>query len=191
MAVSTRSLAGLLAWCLVLVPATIQLHEAGHWLVARLAGFAPVLHFASVDGIPDQPPFGGAAPAVALASLAGPAVSILLVLTGMMSAARAWAMPLVAAGILRFVINPMFLVQQALVAAGIAEAGAGNFDEIVAARALGWPPAALALPGALVLLLGLVWLWRRASGRQLAVLLAGTVAGVVLWMGALGPILLP
>ncbi|MEY2884352.1 MAG: hypothetical protein RL490_2076 [Pseudomonadota bacterium] len=181
----------LLLSCVALLPATVILHELAHWLVGQLAGFPTQLHFASVDGLPETAPFGGAPLGVALAALAGPAMSVLLVGVGMISRHRPWGLPLVATAIARFAVNIIYMIQQAFVLAGVAKASQPNFDEILAARALGLPPQPLAAIGAIVLLAALAWLWRQASGRTLLVLAVGTVAGMVGWLGLLGPRLLP
>jgi hypothetical protein len=186
-----QNLAALLVWSVILVPVTVLVHELAHWLVARSAGFPAQLHFASVSGFPEQAPFGGAPIAVGLVALAGPAMTLAFVGLGMANARHAWGKALVATALPRFALNAVYMFQQSLVLAGIAKASAPNFDEAVAGRALALPPQLLASVGALVLVIGLIWLWRRAGARGFALLVLGTAAGLYGWMGILGPRLLP
>jgi hypothetical protein len=175
----------------LLFPLTVVLHELGHFLVGRSFGFPTLLHAASVTGLPETPPFDGEAGGVALAALAGPAVTLALAALGLLYRTRVWGLPLMATALVRFLVNLLYMVQQGFVAAGIAAASDPNFDEVLAARALGVAPQPLAAVGALLLLAGLVFLWRQAGGRGFFVLMAGTVAGMTLWLALLGPRLLP
>lgn len=178
-------------WSVALFPITVLLHELAHWLVARASGFPARLHFASVDNFPEQLPFGGAPGLVALTTLAGPAMTIALMIAGMAARSKPWGLPLVATALSRFVINAMFIVQQALVLAGIAQASQPNFDEVVAARALSAPAPLFAGVGALAFFVGGVWLWRNAGPWQFLALILGTLTGMVGWLGLVGPMLLP
>lgn len=183
---------------LVLGPLGVLLHEAGHWAVAKAAGFEPVLHAHAVTGIPETAPFGGNPIGVAAASLAGPLVTVLLTALGYalwrQQGSRAWALALAFSAPVRFLLNLAFLAGSALVALGIAERGDPGFDEMMAARALDVPVLPLVLIGATVLPLTWVLLIRRLRGerwRSVAALSAGTAAGLALWLGPVGAFLLP
>ena len=178
-------------WCVALAPIAILLHELSHQVVGVAVGFPAQLHFASVSGIPEAAPFGGNPVSVALASLAGPAMSMSLMAIGAHFSKRPWGLPLVAVNVPRFVVNVVFLVQQALVVAGVFKAGESRFDEATAANALGWSAVALGSVGALFFFFGLVWLWRRAKGAGFIALALGTASGAFIWLQLLGPLLLP
>jgi hypothetical protein len=188
-----RLQAGLAAFgfCVVLFPLSVVLHELGHFLIGRVFGIPTELHAASVSGLPETAPFGNSPGGVALASLAGPAITMLLVVLGFAFRTRVWGLPLLAVALARFFVNLAYMIQQRFVAAGIAAPSNPNFDEIQAARALDLPPQPLAAVGAVLLLAGLVFLWRFAGPRGFLVLTSGTIAGMVGWLVLLGPRLLP
>lgn len=175
----------------LLFPVTVLLHELAHLLVGRLFGFATVLHAASVTGLPEESPYGGAPAGVAMAALAGPAATLALAGLGVRFRHRAWGLPLVTVTLARFLINLLYMVQQGFVAAKIAAPSKASFDEVLAAEALGLPPQPLAALGAAVLVVGVIFLSRQAGPRGLLALTAGTVAGMTIWLGLLGPRLLP
>lgn len=177
---------------LLAMPA-ILLHELGHVAVAQLAGFTPVLHHASVDGIPEAAPWGGNPMGTAAAALAGPLVTGLLLLLALWGARRnrAWGLPLLAAAPMRFVINLLFLLQSLLVSLGIFAAAGANFDELTAARALGLPEVPVVAAGALVLVVAWGALLKARPGwRNLLALFAGALLGTMLWLGRIGPALI-
>lgn len=180
---------GLLA--ALLFPATVILHELGHFGIGWLSGFPVALHYASVTGLPEAAPYAGAPLAVALAALAGPAISLAMLAAGMAGWRRIWGLPLLAAALPRFVVNLLFMVQQGFVLAGIAQAGRPNIDEANAARALDVPAAPLAAIGAMALLAGLWAVWRRAGAGGVLMLALGTGLGMAGWLVVLGPRLLP
>lgn len=165
--------------------------EAARRLTARLLGFPALLHFASVSGVPEKPPFGAAAGAVAAVSLAGPLVTLALLAWGSLRLNKPWARALVVATGLRFALNFIFLIQFGFVLAGIAAPSDAIFDEVTAALAIGVPPFVLVAIGPIALVAALVRLWRTSSFSEIAVLTIGTAAGAALWMGLLGPLLLP
>lgn len=154
--------------CVVMFPLSVIAHELGHWLTARMLGFPAILHFASVSGVPDQPPFGAVAGAVALVSLAGPLVTLALLALGSANFAKPWGRPLVVAAGFRFALNLIFLIQFGLVLAGIAAPAEAIFDEVTAAHSLGLLPVLLVAIGPLALAAALIRLWR-ASSRNPAV----------------------
>jgi hypothetical protein len=181
-----------------MAPVAALLHELGHWIVAKAAGFQPILHAYAVSGLPDAAPFGGNPTGVAAVALAGPAVTLLLTAVGYrlwrQDWSRSWALALAFAAPTRFIINALFLIGSMLVALGVAERSNPNFDEVIAASALGIPAVALAIIGALVLPLAWWSIIRRLNQNRwvdIAFLAAGTVAGMALWLGPVGNSLLP
>lgn len=178
-------------WSAALFPVATLLHEVGHFAAAAAVGFSPKLHFASVTGFPETPPFGGAPLGVAFASFAGPAVTMILGFIGAARTKSSWGLPLVAVCVPRFIVNSIFLLQQSLVLAGIAQASNPNFDEIVTARALAITPAPLAAIGAILFFAGLAWLWLKSSRGGLLALFVGTGVGMFGWLAYLGPAVLP
>ena len=194
----TRVLGTLFLSALVMAPIAALLHELGHWIVAKAAGFQPILHAYAVSGIPDAAPFGGNPTGVAAVALAGPTVTLLLTAVGYMlwrqDSSRSWALALAFAAPTRFIINALFLIGSMLVALGVAERSNPNFDEVIAASALGIPAVSLAIIGALVLPLAWWSIIRRLNQNRwvdIALLAAGTVVGMALWLGPVGNSLLP
>ena len=194
----TRVLGTLFVSALVMAPVAALLHELGHWIVAKAAGFQPILHAYAVSGLPDAAPFGGNPTGVAAVALAGPAVTLLLTAVGYrlwrQDSSRSWALALAFAAPTRFIINALFLIGSMLVALGVAERSNPNFDEVAAASALGIPEVSLAIIGALVLPLAWWSIIRRLNQNRwvdIAFLAAGTVAGMALWLGPVGNSLLP
>ncbi len=94
----------------------------------------------------------------------------------------------------RFLINVFDLLGSVLVAMGIAERGNANFDEMTASRALDMPALPLALVGAIVLPAAWALIVRgldTSRWTSIAALAAGTGAGLALWLGPVGTLLLP
>jgi len=194
----TRVLGTLFLSALVMAPIAALLHELGHWIVAKAAGFQPILHAYAVSEIPDAAPFGGNPSGVAAVALAGPTVTLLLTAVGYLlwrqDSSRSWALALAFAAPTRFIINALFLLGSMLVVLGVAERSNPNFDEVIAASALGIPAVSLAIIGALVLPLAWWSIIRRLNQNRwvdIAFLAAGTVVGMALWLGPVGNSLLP
>jgi len=194
----TRVLGTLFLSALVMAPIAALLHELGHWIVAKAAGFQPILHAYAVSEIPDAAPFGGNPSGVAAVALAGPTVTLLLTAVGYLlwrqDSSRSWALALAFAAPTRFIINALFLLGSMLVVLGVAERSNPNFDEVIAASALGIPAVSLAIIGALVLPLAWWSIIRRLNQNRwvdIALLAAGTVVGMALWLGPVGNSLLP
>jgi len=194
----TRVLGTLFLSALVMAPIAALLHELGHWIVAKAAGFQPILHAYAVSEIPDAAPFGGNPSGVAAVALAGPTVTLLLTAVGYLlwrqDSSRSWALALAFAAPTRFIINALFLLGSMLVVLGVAERSNPNFDEVIAASALGIPAVSLAIIGALVLPLAWWSIIRRLNQNRwvdITFLAAGTVVGMALWLGPVGNSLLP
>ena len=190
--------ATLFLFALVLTPLGVVLHEAGHWTAGQAAGFPTVLHAYAVSGIPEAAPFGGNPLGVGIASLAGPAVSVLLTAFGYViwrqDPSRLWALALAFSAPTRFLVNVFYLLGSVLVAMGIAERGNANFDEMTASRALDMPALPLVLVGAIVLPAAWALIIRgldTSRWTSIAALAAGTGAGLALWLGPVGTFLLP
>ncbi len=182
----------------IVAPATIVLHELGHFLAGLALGTPDIaLHYGSVSDSAAETGF----PAfrIGLQALAGPVVTLLL-MAGCVIALRkqphhpVYFTALFAAPI-RFAVGAVYLYFVAAAAfQGIAP-GQPNFDEFKAAQMLGFPVASL-LVAELALTLTLWW-WaaRRLSSAIRWPALAGTVTGIIagigIWIAGLGPLLLP
>ena len=181
---------------LLLAPIAIVAHEIAHWLVAQSLGLAPQLHFGSVSGIPEAPPFGGTPLAVAAAMLAGPLATAGITAFGIWAYTRTaapWSLALAMVTPTRFVANVLFLIQYSFVVTGIAQPSSPNFDEVSAARALGIAEIGLAAIGAALFVLVWCWLLFKVQPGAVSVLalLIGNIAGTALWLSTIGPLLLP
>jgi hypothetical protein len=194
----TRVLGALFLSALVMGPIAALLHELGHWIVAKAAGFQPTLHAYAVSGIPEAAPFGGNPSGVAAVALAGPAVTMLLTAVGYtlwrQDSSRSWTLALAFAAPTRLIINALFLIGSMLVVLGVAERSNPNFDEVTAASALDIPAVSLAIIGALVLPLTWWSIIRRLGQYRwvdITSLAAGTIIGMALWLGPVGDSLLP
>lgn len=174
-------------------PAAIVLHELGHFVAARALGFSGVaLHFASVSVAEATE----AAPwQRGMQAAAGPLVTLAIVLLCCLAASRhggrAWTIaPAFGAGVRSVAIGIAYLV------AVIRSPGAqGNFDELNAARGFGLPPEAVVVVNCLLIIAAWAYLAKQIEpGRRLVRLsatLAGTFAGLAIYVGWLGPVLLP
>ena len=175
-------------------PIGIVVHELGHFLVAHAFGFPDVvLHFGSVSD-------GGAeagAPQWQQGMKAGAGPFVTLALLGICcgATARFGAQP--------WIVAPGFAIGVRSALVGLAylfarirgSAGTANFDELNFARALGLSmDAVMATSTALVLV---CWIFLASSispGNRLKSLMAtiaGTAAGVLLYVNWLGPWVLP
>lgn len=187
------------------VPPAVLLHEFGHWIGNALAGLPePTLHYAST-GFRNQPAFwtavrtGDMALAETMGSVTGAGIAAFLGIAmswGLMigcawlvrrPAVRIVAAAVVFASAVRFVPVGIFLVR------GAAE----HTDEAHVVQALSAPQL---LPALILLGIGLAALSITTVVRSLPAgdrrsllidLVAGVITGTVLWMGVVGPALLP
>ena len=186
------------AWGAIVAPATIVLHELGHFLAGLALGTPDIaLHYGSVSDSAAESGFPEFR--IGVQALAGPVVTLLL-MAGCLIALRKQAdHPLyftaLFAAPIRFAVGAVYLYFVAAAAfQGIAP-GQPNFDEFKAAQMLGFPVAPL-LVAELALTLAL-WSWaaRRLGGAIRLPALAGTVIGIIagigIWIAGLGPLLLP
>ncbi len=186
------------AWGAIAAPATILLHELGHFLAGLALGTPDIaLHYGSVSDSAAESGF----PAfrVGVQALAGPVVTILLMAACVVALRKSPEHPLfftaLFAAPIRFAVGAVYLYFVAAAAfQGIAP-GQPNFDEFKAAQMLNFPVVPL-LVAELVLTLAL-WSWaaRRLSNAIRWPALAGTaigiIAGIGIWIAVLGPLLLP
>jgi hypothetical protein len=185
----------------VLAPATILAHEAGHFLGYVVFGFpSPKLHYASAgwDGLREFTLHLQAGELVAAGSIAniglsgitsaiGPLVTYLAIGTGLWALHRfesiGGAALAVAASARVIVLLPVVTGQSQ------------NSDEARVSQALSVPEMPLHVLGfaACIVAIGgsFVLLRRQGRARLLAPLIVGTVFGAGLWMGLLGPMVLP
>jgi hypothetical protein len=194
---SIPALARLAGTAAIVAPATIVLHEGGHWTAGRLLGFPARLGPFGVSGGPTL----GASPdwQVVLAAGAGPLVTAVLAAWAWFRLRRgrnsslAFATALLAP--VRMLVGGVY-AWSALGAwlAGERYRGHPNFDEYNAASALGANPLPIVL--AELALVATLWVWaisgqprgRRAT-RTVTVAAAGA-AGIATWAYAAGPALL-
>jgi hypothetical protein len=180
-----------------MAPATILLHELGHWAAAHVVGYpSPVLHFSGVDPGPtaDVP-----LAASGLVALTGPIVSAVLALVGCVGVRSqgrpVWAAALAVTAASRFAVGVPYTLVNLWVRTQGNRLTPPAFDEYKAGTALGWSGDALL--GATTLLCTLVVWW---VGRHLrhgertarwVGLLGGTALGWAMWMQIVGPWWLP
>ncbi len=177
-------------------PLAIVLHELGHFVFAKGFGFPDVsLHFSSVnDGADDA---GYPLWQQGIKGLAGPAVTIMLVL-GFTVAARRHGLgpftvaPAFAAGVRAVILGGGYLLVRILHPGRVSQ---GNFDELNAARRLGLPTDLVMAVSVLTVVAAWVYLVRLLPKpirwKALGATAAGTTIGVVVWVGIIGPIVLP
>ena len=184
------------AWPLLLVPATILLHELGHLLAAISLGFPePALHFSSIShgDVSDRPPWQ---PGVV--GLAGPAVTALLLGLGLWMMIRRpgqrFGHALAIAAASRFFVGVPYTIGNLIALATGRRLAPPSFDEYKAGEALGWSGnLTLGVTAALVLLVLVALIVRLPKGERLAAwpgLVAGTIGGWALWF-TLAPVVLP
>ena len=175
-------------------PVAIVLHELAHFLAGLAFGFPDLaLHYGNVSD--------GAAKAgfplwqQGVQAAVGPLATLLIVLGCCVATLRVgpkpWAVaPAFAAGVRSVGIGVAYLVVRIL-----GNPAQGNFDEMNAAMGLGVAPE-LVIAVNVFLLLGM-WIFllsRVPSGHRLAIVSAvvsGTIVGVVVYVGWLGPVVLP
>ena len=185
------------AWCVLLAPLTIVLHEVGHYVTALWAGSPnPVIHYSWTD--PGNLPAKGAS-TDAVIGLAGPSVTIVLALfacawIALRGPAR-WAFALAVCAVSRFVVAVPYTLINIVVRLTRGNLGAPAFDEYKAGTALGWSGDALLASTVVVLVGVLVFVGRKLPHGERSVawtgLLIGTILGWACWMLLLGPTLLP
>lgn len=184
-------------WPIAFVPVTILLHEMGHLIVARSLGFRDAtLHFSAVN---PGPSYGAGSAGEGLVGLAGPLVTVVLTAVGIFWAYRdraaVWPYCLAVAAASRFAVSVPYSVAAILVRMSGRRLADPAFDEHKAATALGWSGDLLLGATSTLPVLVLIWLsLRLPRGSKLKrsfALLVGTGFGWFLWMGLLGPRLLP
>ncbi|CAA9526599.1 MAG: hypothetical protein AVDCRST_MAG91-2585 [uncultured Sphingomonadaceae bacterium] len=185
------------SWALLLTPLTLVLHEAGHLLAGLVFGLPGLeLHFSHVShgSVADR-----SALVLSTVGFTGPLVTIALALAGMVwilfRGPSVWAFALVAAAASRLALAAPYTILAALARFRGQRFPPHGFDEYRAAEAMGWSGlSALGVTTAFVATV-LVWLAvRLPRGERFTAwigLLLGVVLGWVLWIGFLGPILLP
>ena len=185
----------LAAASIALVPVCIVLHELGHLLTALLLGFPnPEFHFSAVSpgDVTQQEQWE-----LGTVGLAGPLATLLLTVLGISAHRRwqgsVWPFALAIAAASRFAVAVPFSLVNIFVRMSGQRLSPPAFDEQKAAEALGWSGEFLLGLTSATLLIVVGWLVVKLPNRWLSLpaLLAGTVAGWALWMGALGPALFP
>ena len=177
-------------------PLAIVLHELGHFTLAKAFGFPDVsFHFSSVNDGAE----GAGYPLwqQGIKGLAGPAVTLALVL-GFTVAARRYGpgpftvAPAFAAGVRAVILGGAYLLVRTLHPERAAQ---GNFDELNAARRLGLSTDLVMAVSVLSIVAAWAYLFRLLPKpirwKALGATAAGTVVGVVLWVSIIGPIVLP
>lgn len=177
-------------------------HELGHWIASRIVGCAPILHFASVS--PQCPPHV-AAGAEFLGVVAGPLSTIACGTAGMVGLARwrAFSKCVDLQGIgwsvlALFWSRPLFNLLMQLGSVGFGRVDPQLLergDEARLSMALGWHPLALPMLSAGMSIGVVVWTALqfppRLRGSWAAGAISGALAGFAVWMGVLGPTILP
>ena len=183
-------------WPLILTSPTILLHEGSHLAVATAVGVPePVLHYSAI-GHGDVSMVPGWA--MALTGAAGPLMTLLLSFVGCWGIAirrgSPWAFGLAATASSRLLLGVPFAVL-GTISVMLGNDASSAFDEFKAANAVGLHGlpfvAATAAAGVAI------WIFigrRIPKGDRWAAwpgLILGTLFGWGLWLGVLGPILLP
>lgn len=176
------------------VPATIILHELGHYAVAYLSGFPDVvLHFGSVSHNAAEADFPGWQHG--LQAAAGPlvtlAIAFLCCYAVLRIGVRPWTVaPAFAAAVRSLIIGPAYLLTRIR-----HPAAEGNFDELNAARHLGLSAGLVVAVNVLLLAGALGFLISRMSSgayvSTLSAIVFGIAAGLALYIDWLGPWVLP
>jgi hypothetical protein len=187
-----------LAWAVtaaLAAPLGIILHELAHLLAGLVFGFPELaLHYGSVSDRAAESGFPEWQRGIQAA--AGPLATLLIVLGCCGAVTRVgskpWAVaPAFAAGVRSLVIGVGYLIARML----RRPSEGANFDELNAARHLGVAVEPVIAINVLILLAAWVFLIRRAPrGQRIATLSAiavGTTGGLALYIGWLGPWLLP
>lgn len=185
------------AWCVLLAPLTIVLHELGHYAAAVWAGSPnPVLHYSWTD--PGNLPLkGGFTDGVI--GLAGPAVTVALSMFAcawiLLRGPARWAFALAVCAVSRFVVAFPYTLINTLARLTGRRLGAPAFDEYKAGTALGFSGDALLATTVVVLIGVLVLVGRKLPTEERSVAWPGLVIGAILgwtcWMLLVGPALLP
>jgi hypothetical protein len=185
------------AWCVLLAPLTIVMHELGHYAAALWAGSPnPVLHYSWTD--PGQLPGKGTS-IDGVIGLAGPAVTVILALFAcawiLARGPARWAFALAVCAVSRFLVAVPYTLINIVARLAGRRLGAPAFDEHKAGTALGLSGDALLASTVIVLICVLVFVERKLPSGQRSVawsgLVIGTVMGWVCWMLVAGPALLP
>jgi hypothetical protein len=177
-------------------PVGIVLHELGHFGAAEAFGFPEVtLHFASVSDQAD----GAGFPAwqYGVKALAGPAVTLFLVL-GFTIAARRFgpgpftAAPVFAAGVRTVILGAAYFFVRITNPEG---AATSNIDEVNAVRHLGLS-IDLFMGFSMFLILGtwiyLAWLIPKpVRWKAVVATILGMIVGIGAWISVIGPAMLP
>lgn len=176
-------------------PVTIMLHELGHFLVDKAFGFPEaVLHYDSATSGAAEANYPAWQQSVSAA--AGPLVTISILLVCCYVVTR-YGPNLVVMVIGLIVPIRMLVIGIAFILARLrgADISSGNFDELIASRGSGVPVDLIVAVELLALVAGWWYLVSRISrGERTIALLSctgGMIIGILLWIGALGPSLLP
>jgi hypothetical protein len=185
------------AWCVLLAPLTIVLHEMGHYAAAAWAGSPnAVLHYSWTDP-GNLPVKGGVIDGVI--GLAGPAVTVALSMFAcawiLLRGPARWAFALAITSVSRFVVAVPYTIANIVVRLTRATMGAPAFDEYKAGTAFGWSGNALLASTVVVLAGVLVFVGRQLPDGERSVawpgLVIGTMLGWACWMLLIGPVVLP
>lgn len=185
------------AWCVVLAPLAIVLHEVGHYAVAAWVGSEnPVLHYSWTDpgNLPAKSPSTDG-----VIGLAGPAVTIILALSAcawiLLRGPARWAFALAIGAVSRFVVGVPYTLLNIVMRLAGRRLGAPAFDEYKAGTSLGWSGDALLASTVLVLAGVLVFVGRELPRGERSTawwgLVIGTILGWACWMLIIGPAVLP